>query len=195
MPDPSAAGPVRELLARYQPDGPAEAADLERIVAMTQTAADPWRRDIPLHVTGSALIVHPASGRVLLRWHQRQQAWLQVGGHGDPGESDPLAIALREAREETGLADLVPWPDARLRHLVIVNVPANAVEPAHEHADLRFILATRDPDAARPERPDAPLRWLSFREAFELTAEDNLRETLARAERLVAASQGVTPAQ
>ena len=195
MPDPSAAGPVRELLARYQPGGPAEAADLERIVAMTQTAADPWRRDIPLHVTGSALIVHPASGRVLLRWHQRQQAWLQVGGHGDPGESDPLAIALREAREETGLADLVPWPDARLRHLVIVNVPANAVEPAHEHADLRFILATRDPDAARPERPDAPLRWLSFREAFELTAEDNLRETLARAERLVAASQGVTPAQ
>ena len=195
MPDPSAAGPVRELLARYQPDGPAEAADLERIVAMTQTAADPWRRDIPLHITGSALIVHPASGRVLLRWHQRQQAWLQVGGHGDPGESDPLAIALREAREETGLADLVPWPDARLRHLIIVNVPANAVEPAHEHADLRFILATRDPDAARPERPDAPLRWLSFREAFELTAEDNLRETLARVERLAAASQGVTPAQ
>jgi 8-oxo-dGTP pyrophosphatase MutT (NUDIX family) len=195
MPDPAAAGPVGELLARYQPDGPAEAADLERIVAMTQTAADPWRRDIPLHVTGSALIVHPASGRVLLRWHERQQAWLQVGGHGDPGESDPLAIALREAREETGLADLMPWPDARLRHLVIVNVPANAVEPAHEHADLRFILATRDPDAARPERPDAPLRWLSFREAFELTAEDNLRETLARAERLVAASPGVTPAQ
>ena len=104
MPDPAAAGPVGELLARYQPDGPAEAADLERIVAMTQTAADPWRRDIPLHVTGSALIGHPARGRVLLR-------------------------------------------------------------------------------------------WLSFREAFELTAEDNLRETLARAERLVAASPGVTPAQ
>ena len=38
--------------------------------------------------------------------------WLQVGGHGDPGETDPLAIALREAREETGLTDLVPWPDA-----------------------------------------------------------------------------------
>jgi 8-oxo-dGTP pyrophosphatase MutT (NUDIX family) len=194
MPD-SAAGPVRELLARYRPGDPAEAADLDRTLAMTSAAADPWRRDIPLHVTGSALIVHPASGRVLLRWHERQQAWLQVGGHGDPGESDPLAIALREAREETGLADLVPWPDARLRHLVIVAVPANAVEPAHEHADLRFILATQDPDAARPERPDAPLRWLSFPEARELTAEDNLRETLARAERLAAAGQGVTPAQ
>jgi 8-oxo-dGTP pyrophosphatase MutT (NUDIX family) len=183
---------VRLLLARYRTDDPAEAADLERILALAQSPGDPWRREIPLHVTASALIVHPASGRVLLRWHQRQQAWLQVGGHGDPGESDPLAIALREAREETGLADVVPWPDGRLRHLVIVGVSASAVEPAHEHADLRFILATQDPDAARPERPDAPLRWLSFREAGQLTAEDNLRETLARAERLLAAA---APAQ
>jgi 8-oxo-dGTP pyrophosphatase MutT (NUDIX family) len=176
---------VRALLADYQPDDPAEAADLALTLAMVQAAGDPWRRDIPLHVTASALIVHPPSGRVLLRWHQRQQAWLQVGGHGDPGESDPLAIALREAGEETGLADVTPWPDGELRHLVIVSVPAGGAEPAHEHADLRFILATDDPDAARPERPDAPLRWLSFPEALKLTAEDNLRETLARTERLV----------
>jgi 8-oxo-dGTP pyrophosphatase MutT (NUDIX family) len=178
---------VRDLLARYRTDDPAEAADLRRTVDMTTTAGDPWLRSTPLHVTASALIVHPDSGRVLLRWHQRQQAWLQVGGHGDPGETDPLDIALREAREETGLDDVVPWPDDQLRHLVIVGVPANAVEPGHEHADLRFILATKDPDAARPERPDAPLRWVSFAEAYQLTGEDNLRETLARAERLLAA--------
>jgi 8-oxo-dGTP pyrophosphatase MutT (NUDIX family) len=136
-------------------------------------------------VTASALIVHPSSARVLLRWHQRQQAWLQVGGHGDPGESDPLAIALREAAEETGLADLEPWPDAQLRHVVIVDVPASAAEPAHQHADLRFVLATADPDAARPENPGAPLRWLSPAEAYQATAEANLRETLSRAERLL----------
>ena len=176
---------VRDLLDHYHPADAAEAADLERILAMVQSSRDPWRRDIPLHVTASALIVDPVGRRVLLRWHQRQQAWLQVGGHGDPGESDPLDIALREAREETGLADVTPWPDKSLRHLVIVSVPAGGAEPAHEHADLRFILATDDPDAARPERDDAPLRWLSFAEALTLTAEENLRETLARAERLL----------
>jgi 8-oxo-dGTP pyrophosphatase MutT (NUDIX family) len=179
---------IQELLGTYQPLGETEARDVARVRALIERSPDPYPRPLPLHVTGSALIVHPDSGRVLLRWHQRQQAWLQVGGHGDPGESDPLAIALREAREETGLADVVPWPDDRLRHLVIVRVPANDVEPAHEHADLRFILATRDPDAARPERDDAPLRWLSFPEAYQLTAEDNLRETLARTERLLAAA-------
>jgi 8-oxo-dGTP pyrophosphatase MutT (NUDIX family) len=182
----SPGGRVAGLLAAYRPQGEAETADLEQVRRLAETAADPWLRTIPMHVTGSALIVHPGSGRVLLRWHQRQQAWLQVGGHGDPGETDPLAVALREAEEETGLGDLVPWPDAQLRHVVIVNVPASRTEPAHHHADLRFLLATQSPDAARAENADAPLRWLSLPEAYQTTSEVNLRETLSRAERLLA---------
>jgi 8-oxo-dGTP pyrophosphatase MutT (NUDIX family) len=172
--------PIFRMLADYQPSGAAEAADVARVRALEKDSPDPWLRSLPLHITASALILHPDSGRVLLRWHQRQQAWLQVGGHGDPGETDPLGIAQREAAEETGLPDLVPWPDARIRHVVIVQVPAGKGEPAHEHADVRFVLATRTPDSAREERPDAPLRWLSVAEAQQITAADNLQETLTR---------------
>jgi len=173
-------------LGRYRPDDNTETADLPRVRALAEGADDPWRRELPLHVTASALIVHPDTARVLLRWHQRQQAWLQVGGHGDPGEIDPLAIALREAREETGLADLTPWPDGQLRHLVIVGVPAAGAEPAHEHADLRFVLATREPGTAQAENPDAPLRWLPAGDTDGATAEPNLRETLSRVRHLLA---------
>ena len=173
------------LLDRYQPRGDAETADVQRVRALTGTAADPYRRDLPLHVTASALIVHPPTGRVLLRWHQRQQAWLQVGGHGDPGETDPLAIARREAQEETGLADLAPWPDATVRQIVIVNVPPGKGEPAHEHADVRFFMATQTPDAIRAESAHAPLRWLTLAAARDTTSEPNLRETLARIEPLL----------
>jgi len=179
---------VAELTARldrYRPEGDAETADIQRVQALLEDSGDPYRRDLPLHVTASALIVHPPTSRVLLRWHQRQQAWLQVGGHGDPGESDPLAIALREAAEETGLADLAPWPDGQLRHVAVVQVPAGGNEPAHEHADLRFVLATGEPGAVRAEAPDAPLRWLPLPEAYEATSEANLRETLARVRRLL----------
>ena len=132
--------------------------------ALIQAAADPYRRDLPLHVTASALTLHPPTARVLLRWHQRQQAWLQVGRYGDPGETDPLAIVAREAEEETGLSDLAPWPDAEIKHVVIVNVPPGKGEPAHQHADVRFLMATQVPDAARPESAHAPLRWLSLTE-------------------------------
>ena len=174
------------LLDRYRPQGDAETADIQRVRALTETAGDPYRRDLPLHVTASALIVHPPTARVLLRWHQRQQAWLQVGGHGDPGETDPLAIVAREAEEETGLPDLTPWPDAEIKHVAIVNVPPGKGEPAHEHADVRFFMATRAPDAIRAESAHAPLRWLSLTEARETTSQDNLRETLTRLERLLA---------
>jgi 8-oxo-dGTP pyrophosphatase MutT (NUDIX family) len=176
------------LLDGYRPEGEAETADLPRIRALAGASEDPWRREIPLHVTASALIVHPPTARVLLRWHQRQQAWLQVGGHGDPGESDALAIALREASEETGLADLAPWPDARLQQVVIVGVTAGKGEPAHEHADLRFFMATGAPEAVRAENEHAPLRWLSLAQAREATSEANLREALARLERLFSAN-------
>jgi 8-oxo-dGTP pyrophosphatase MutT (NUDIX family) len=173
------------LLDRYRPEGDAETADIQRVRALMEAAADPYRRDLPLHVTASALIVHPLTARVLLRWHQRQQAWLQVGGHGDPGESDPLAIVAREAEEETGLADLAPWPDGEIRHVVVVSVPPGKGEPAHEHADIRFSMATGTPDAIRAENAQARLRWLTLPAARDTTSEPNLRETLARIQPLL----------
>ena len=56
------------LLDGYRPQGEAEAADVARVRVLARTAADPWLRSLPLHVTASALIVHPGSGRMLLRW-------------------------------------------------------------------------------------------------------------------------------
>jgi 8-oxo-dGTP pyrophosphatase MutT (NUDIX family) len=133
-------------------------------------------------------VLHPPTQRVLLRWHVRLGRWLQVGGHGDPGERDPLSIALREAAEETGLTDLVPWPDAALLHAVVCRVPASAAEPEHEHADLRYLLATGQPEAVRPENEQSPLRWLSLDEARGEAAGNNLSLTIDRAAALLCSS-------
>lgn len=128
-------------------------------------------------------MVHPPTGRVLLRWHERMQSWLQVGGHADPGEVDPYAIALREAREETGLEDLLPWPniaEPTVLQVAIVPVPAGKGEPAHHHGDIRFAFSTSSPNAVRPESDTAHLAWLTIGEALGRVGEDNLRTCLRR---------------
>jgi len=177
-------------LAGYQASGETEAADVARMRGLAAAEPDPWSRSLPLHFTASALVLHPGSRRVLLRWHQRLRMWLQAGGHADPGENDPLTIALREAAEETGLSYLVPWPDGGIKHVVVCHVPAGKGEPAHEHADLRYFMATGEPDAARPENPEARLRWLTLAEARDLVGTNNLRHTLDRAAALLATQDG-----
>lgn len=157
-----------------------EAADLERLRRLLPGEPDPWSRALPVHVTGSALVVHPPTRRVLLRWHAKQERWLQVGGHGDPGEDDPFGVALREAEEETALTDLRPWPDRRLFQVAIVPVVAAGGEPAHEHADLRYLLATDRPGDVPAEVEGVPLRWCTLEEALEV-ADAGLARLLHRA--------------
>jgi 8-oxo-dGTP pyrophosphatase MutT (NUDIX family) len=173
------------LLDAYEARDEQEARDVRRLAAAIGSV-DLWSRASPLHVTGSALILHPPTARVLLRWHTRMQAWMQVGGHFDPGETDPWAVARREAEEETGLTDLVEFEPCGNTpvQIVIVPVPARGGEPAHEHADIRFLLVTERPDDACPETSDAAVRWLTIADALDEIEEDNLRELLRRAAEL-----------
>jgi 8-oxo-dGTP pyrophosphatase MutT (NUDIX family) len=130
---------------------------------------------------------------VLLRWHTRHQSWMQVGGHGDPGESAPYAVARREAVEETGLEDLDSFPDVarpRLVQVAVVPVRATTKEAAHLHGDLRYVMATSTPDAIVAESVDNPLRWCSFAEAETLVGEDNLQTLLARTKELLRRDAG-----
>lgn len=171
----------------YEPASAAESADVDRLKGVI-ASGNPWDRGHPLHVTASALVVDPATNRVLLRWHERMARWLQVGGHGDPGETDPWLVALREAQEETGLADLVPlgpFLERRPVQVVVVPVPAHGDEPAHEHADIRYVFATTKPSTAAAESDTALVRWLSVHDAKREVEESNLRDFLERVEQLL----------
>ena len=57
------------------------------------------------HVTGSAWVIDAEGAQVLLLHHRKLDRWLQPGGHCD-GDADVLRVAMREAREESGLMHL-----------------------------------------------------------------------------------------
>ena len=174
------------VLDAYKPVDAREAADVARIRAAL--SGDVWSRVAPMHVTASAFVVHPPTHEVLLRWHTRMHRWMQVGGHFDPGETDPWQVACREAREETGLTDLRALAGLEQpMQIVIVPVPARADEPAHEHADIRYLLATERPGDAQPETVGARLRWLAVAAAIDEVGEENQRVFLRRLQNVLPA--------
>jgi 8-oxo-dGTP pyrophosphatase MutT (NUDIX family) len=139
------------------------------------------RSQLSGHLTGSAWIVDAARTRTLLTHHRKLDKWLQLGGHAD-GDPDLQAVALREAKEESGLTRLRPVAAEIFdcdRHLI----PARKTEPAHWHYDLRFMIEAdpREPLAVSDESHD--LAWVEITRVNALNPEESMarmvRKTLA----------------
>ncbi len=176
------------LLAAHAPADAAEQTHLARVLDFVARHANPFDRTlVEGHLTGSAFVLDPA-GRVLLTHHLRLGIWVQLGGHAEQ-ERVAEHVALREAREESGLADLAFDEDLRLAdgapRLLDVDVhriPARGAEPAHDHLDLRFLLRTRSPEriVADPRETKA-LAWVTLAEA-RARGDAGMQRALARLE-------------
>jgi 8-oxo-dGTP pyrophosphatase MutT (NUDIX family) len=173
------------ILERHQAADEKEARDLAVMRDfVARHATDPFdRRLAEGHLTGAALVVEASGGRVLLLHHRKLQRWLQPGGHGDPGERTGEEVALREAREETGLQGLVLHPAApRPLDVDVHPIPARGSEPAHLHLDLRYLVVA--PAGARlqiQEEEASALRWFTWEELDALPLDHGLRRALAKA--------------
>jgi 8-oxo-dGTP pyrophosphatase MutT (NUDIX family) len=126
----------------------------------------------PGHLTGSAWIVSPDRSRTLLTHHLKLDKWLQLGGHAD-GDGDLLAVALREAREESGLAGV----EAVSPEIFDVDrhwIPPRKVDRGHYHYDLRFLFEAdpREPLAITPESKD--LAWVELGRVPQLNPEESM---------------------
>ena len=95
------------VIAQYQPGDEREAAERETMLYMIKTHGDALlTRDCTMaHMTASAMIVNRERTKVLMAYHKIYSSWAWTGGHND-GETDFEAVAMREAREETGIKTL-----------------------------------------------------------------------------------------
>ena len=152
------------------------------IIRFAETHPDCLLRSCgPGHLTGSAWIVSPDRTRTLLTHHHKLDKWLQLGGHAD-GDPDLPAVALREAREESGLTRLRPVSTEIFdcdRHLI----PARKTEPEHYHHDLRFMIEADPDEPLVISNESKDLAWVEVAKVTALNAEESMarmvRKTLA----------------
>ena len=130
----------------------------DRFVAFISAHPDAFERALAIgHVTASAWIVDPSRTRALLMHHRKLGRWLQPGGHAD-GDFDVRRVALREAREESGLRSLRFVRDG-VYDVDVHAIPARPNEAAHDHYDVRFAL---EADPAEPLVANAESKELAW---------------------------------
>jgi 8-oxo-dGTP pyrophosphatase MutT (NUDIX family) len=136
----------------------------------------------PGHLTGSAWIVDRPRRRVLLTHHRKLDRWLQLGGHAD-GDADLLAVAVREAQEESGLASIrVLSPE--LFDVDVHLIPARREEPAHLHHDLRFLLEADGDEPLVISAESKDLAWVEIDRLPEYSTEESLLRMARKTPRL-----------
>lgn len=158
------------LLVDYLAHQPGEVEVIGRFRSFADSGeALQGRANLGRHITASTWIVNPSHTRVLLTHHAKLQKWVQLGGHTDEGE-DWTTAALREAREESGLAGL-RLAQAGLFDLDIHRIPARADTPAHDHYDLRFLVEADDTVPLTVSEESHALAWVDLDDLESYTTE------------------------
>ena len=183
--------PLLEKLARYLEGHPEERIAVDHVIQFVRANPDCFERTcVPGHVTGSAWILSPDRRAFLLAHHAKLDRWLQCGGHSD-GDPDTAAVALREAREESGLEHFeLLAPDGLLLplDLDVHPIPARGSEPRHLHWDVRFLLRAAPGQQLAISDESDDLRWIPQQRLGEFTQEESVLRLGLKVRRLLAAS-------
>ena len=162
---------LRRAIEAFIPADDQERRDRELMLAAIERLDVPLTRENPFaHFTASSWIVNPARTHALMAWHNIYKTWAWTGGHAD-GESDLLAVALREAREETGIERLrAVRTDIYSVEILPVNahVKRGRFVSAHLHLNVTYLLEADDAQPLRP-KPDenSAVAWLPLAEAAD----------------------------
>ena len=166
---------ILRALETYVPFNEQEERDRREILRAMAEHEDIFLRSCMLmHMTASAWIVNARRDRALMAWHNIYRSWSWLGGHAD-GETDLLSVALREAREESGLVHVRPASED-VFSLEILTVDGHEKRGkyvhSHLHLNVTYLLEADESDELR-DKPDenSGVRWFSLDGAVAASVE------------------------
>ncbi|MBD3648799.1 MAG: NUDIX hydrolase [Pseudomonadales bacterium] len=171
-----------QQLDAYQRRYPAEWVMAARMRDFVYHHERCFQRDLWVgHVTGSAWLLDRSGEQVLLTHHRKLDKWLQLGGHAD-GESEIAKVALKEAREESGITG-IELLSSDIFDLDIHLIPARNGEPSHYHYDCRFLLQCTDSEDFTVSDESHDLMWIPLDELDTRTREISMQRMATKTPR------------
>ena len=164
---------IEQQIADYKPYNEQEAHDQAVMRQLLATQPDLFTRENQVaHMTASSWLLNATHDKVLMIYHNIYHAW--TGGHAD-GDRDLLAVAKREAMEETGVTEIRAISED-IFSLEILTVDGHekrgAYVPSHLHLNVSYLLETDEEEVLRI-KPDenSGVRWFSLEEALAACSE------------------------
>ena len=162
-------------IAAYVPYNEQEAADRSVILSFLEENENAFLRENEIaHMTASAWVVNRERTKVLMVYHRIYDSWSWTGGHAD-GETDLLAVAMRDVCDEKGVKSVRPVTQ-EIFSLESLTVDGHEKRgryvPSHLHLNLTYLLEADESEALSVcEEENRAVAWFTPEEALRASTE------------------------
>lgn len=160
-------------IKNYIPICDQEKKDKEVILKCLNTFEDILtRKNIVAHLTSSGFIINKEKTKTLMIHHNIYKSWGWTGGHMD-GDTDFLNVAIKEAKEETGLKNVKPLFD-KISSLDVIPVKSHYKKgqfiSSHLHLSIAYTLVADEKESIHiKEDENSNIKWININEVMEYT--------------------------
>ena len=162
-------------IEHYTPFNEQEETDKQLILNWIRNNTNAFSRENTVaHMTASAWVVNQDKSKILMVYHNIYNSWSWLGGHAD-GETDLLAVALREVKEEAGISHVSPVSEEifSLESLTVDgHVKKGKYVSSHLHLNVTYLLEADFEEAVSIKADEnSGVAWFSPEEALKKSTE------------------------
>lgn len=167
-------------IKEYVPYNEQEKTDKELILKCIYEYDNILTRENSLaHITSSGYIVNKSRDKVLMVHHNIYKTWSWTGGHAD-GDANLLNVAIKEAKEETGVKIFTPVSEKILSLdvlPVIGHIKNGKYVSAHLHLSVAYLLeANENESLIIKEDENSGVKWIPINEIHKYSNEPDMVE-------------------
>lgn len=167
-----------KTIKNYHPCNEQEARDKELILQAIKCFPNHlFRESLSAHMTSSAIVINESKTKVLFAYHNIYDSWGWLGGHND-GDTDFLKVAIKEAKEESGIIDVKPYShDVFMLDVIYVSnhIKHGIYIPDHLHLNLTYLLiADENQTITFKKDENQAVAWFKLDEVFEKITEPRM---------------------
>lgn len=171
---------LKENLEEFEPYNEQEEVDKKIILDYINNFDDTLTRQNKYgHFTSSAFVLNKERTKILMVYHKIYNSWAWPGGHSD-GYSNLLNVAMKEAKEETGIKNVIPiFKNIYSIEIISVNGHEKSEKyiSSHVHLNVTYLLEADENEKIHiKEDENSGVKWVPIDNVLDLTSETWVRD-------------------